>query len=397
MNSQHRVYFENSSNMQAIPDRSIDLVVTSPPYPMIQMWDEMFFAQNVAIEGAMADPMAAFELMHLELDAVWRECWRILKEGGFACINIGDATRTVDGQFRLYPNHARILSALMALGFSPLPDILWRKQTNAPNKFMGSGMLPAGAYVTLEHEYILIVRKGGKRVFKTAADKQRRQESAIFWEERNTLFSDIWMDLKGTGQGLGVSGLRKRSAAYPFEVAYRLINMYSVKGDAVLDPYLGTGTTMAAAMAAGRNSAGFEIDPGLSETIFGLSDTIVEFANALMEERLESHVAFAEERIKSRGPLKHQNVPYGFPVVTGQEKALLLNKLTGVNMAGEKLLEVSYDAAPQAAYSRVWEGHFEGEEKGPGDIKNNGDDLKKKKSNKAKAGGKASGAQLKLF
>ena len=74
-------------------------------------------------------------------------------------------------------------------------------------------MLPAGAYVTLEHEYILIVRKGGKRVFSSAADKKRRQESAIFWEERNTLFSDIWTDLKGTVQGLGERGLRQRSAA----------------------------------------------------------------------------------------------------------------------------------------------------------------------------------------
>lgn len=73
--------------------------------------------------------------------------------------------------FQLYPNHARIINAFHALGVSNLPNILWRKQTNAPNKFMGSGMLPAGAYVTLEHEWILIFRKGGKRIFKSPENK----------------------------------------------------------------------------------------------------------------------------------------------------------------------------------------------------------------------------------
>ena len=121
-------------------------------------------------------------------------------------------------------------------------------------------MLPAGAYVTLEHEYILILRKGTKREFNKAEERQNRRESAIFWEERNAWFSDVWMDVKGTGQELFKKATRSRSAAFPFEVAYRLINMFSVRGDTVLDPFLGTGTTTAAAMACGRHSLGFELD-----------------------------------------------------------------------------------------------------------------------------------------
>src|SRR5206468_5334175 len=104
--------------------------------------------------------------------------------------------------FILYPNHVRIASHLVRLGFNPLPAILWRKQTNAPNKFMGSGMFPPGAYVTLEHEYVLIVRKGDKRAFDSEVIRSRRRESAFFWEERNDWFSDVWFDLKGTGQNL---------------------------------------------------------------------------------------------------------------------------------------------------------------------------------------------------
>ena len=146
MKTTHKILFGNASEMKEIHDNSIDLMVTSPPYPMIEMWDSIFSKQNPVIAGALAnkDGDRAFEFMNKELDKVWKEVYRVLKEGGFACINIGDATRTVGKEFKLYPNHSRIMQYCLKLGFSPLPEILWRKQTNAPNKFMGSGMLPAG-------------------------------------------------------------------------------------------------------------------------------------------------------------------------------------------------------------------------------------------------------------
>ena len=232
--------------MDAIPSNSIDLVVTSPPYPMIEMWDEVFSKQNVKIGEALnqKDGPSAFELMHKELDLVWDEVSRVLKRGGIACINIGDATRTIDDHFALYTNHSRIHTYMQQIGFSALPIILWRKQTNAPNKFMGSGMMPPGAYVTLEHEYVLILRKGNKKAFKTEDEKEQRRASSFFWEERNIWFSDVWTDLKGTSQNLFDNKVRGRSAAYPIELPYRLITMFSVKGDNVLDPFLGIGTTM---------------------------------------------------------------------------------------------------------------------------------------------------------
>ena len=321
MKTTHKIAFGNAKDMQGVEDGSIALMVTSPPYPMIEMWDEILSEQNPEIGEALKnlDGNRAFELMNQELDKVWAEVYRVLIPGGFACINIGNATRKIGDEFKLYSTHSRILEYCINLGFSALPEILWRKQTNAPNKFMGSGMLPAGAYVTLEHEHILVLRKGNKRNFKTAAEKLRRQKSAFFWEERNLWFSDVWEDLKGTRQTEIDSNIRERSAAYPFELAYRLINMLSLKEDTVLDPFLGTGTTTMAAMATGRNSVGFEIDPNFKVHLSSRFKGIVESSNQLLEGRINSHLEFVESRVSKKGSLGYTSKRYGFPVMTNQE------------------------------------------------------------------------------
>jgi DNA modification methylase len=347
MVSIHKIIFGNSRRFKNIEDESIDLVVTSPPYPMIEMWDEIFSCQDKAIKTALdnQDGNSAFELMHKLLDNTWEEIFRVLKRGGFACINIGDATRTIGKHFRLYTNHSRILSKCTELGFSNLPAIIWRKQTNAPNKFMGSGMLPAGAYVTLEHEYILILRKGNKREFKKDDNKLLRNQSAYFWEERNNWFSDLWFDLKGTNQTLNHKDIRKRSGAFPFELAYRLINMYSVKGDTVLDPFLGTGTTALAAITSNRNSIGIEIDKNFEEVIFDtLSKNVIEKCNKYIRQRIDNHLKFVEERIRVKGKeaFKYTNEFFKFPVMTKQETKLTLDYLKNCKKTKKYKITIEY-------------------------------------------------------
>lgn len=341
MKTKHQLFFADARHMSSVADESVDLVVTSPPYPMISMWDELFCRASRAVRRALEsdDGERAFELMHRRLDTVWDECYRSLRQGGLICINIGDATRTLDGRFGLYPNHARILQHLRKRGFTALPDILWRKPTNAPNKFMGSGVLPVGAYVTLEHEYILIARKGAKREFVGEAEKKERRESALFWEERNSWYSDVWTDLTGTGQGLSPGAARSRSAAYPFELAYRLVNMFSLKNDTVLDPFLGTGTTMLAAMAAQRHSIGFELDTSLRSTIADSCIDIVKQANAYIDARLDRHAQFVADR-----EVKHRNRRYGFGVVSAQERDIALSALNGIRAVENDAYEVRYTA-----------------------------------------------------
>ncbi len=335
--------------MGELTTESVGLVVTSPPYPMIEMWDEMFSRQNSKIADALKNHrrMESFELMHEQLDRVWDEVKRVLIPGGFVCINIGDATRTIGGHFMLYPNHARLLSYMMKIGFTPLPEIIWRKPSNAPNKFMGSGMLPAGAYITQEHEYILVLRNGDKREFKFEEEKQSRHSSAFFWEERNQLFSDVWMDLLGTRQKTDDKEIRKRSAAFPFELPYRLINMYSAKGDLVIDPFGGLGTTMLAAMTAGRDSVSYEITEEFKDTIISRANGFIGFSNEQISNRLKNHIDFIEDRIHSGKQIKYLNNHYNFPVITAQEKKLLLNKLISIDKTDEASFEVTYSDSPQ--------------------------------------------------
>jgi len=269
----YRVFFGDSRRMDDVDDRSVHLMVTSPPYPMIEMWDQQFRNIDEKIdqlwtkmnrEGSCDKQEETlggiYNLMHESLAQVWSETYRVLVDGGIACVNIGDATRNINGIFRLFPNHAKVVEHCEKIGFVSLPYILWRKPTTKPKykgkgAFLGSGMLPPNAYVTLDCEFILIFRKGGPRRF-TPKDPAR-YESRYTKQERDKWFTQIW-DVIGTKQFL--SEVERRAAAFPEEIPRRLMRMFSVVGDTVLDPFLGTGTTLKVAMELGRNMIGYEID-----------------------------------------------------------------------------------------------------------------------------------------
>ena len=247
MHTKHTIILGNSQQMHEIADGSIQLMVTSPPYPMIKMWDNLFSKADPKIAeswkkleatGQKDDVRKIYDAMHDYLSKVWRETYRVLVDGGIACINIGDATRTINGKFQLYPNHSRITEICEEIGFTTLPYILWKKPTTKPKykgkgAFLGSGFLPPNAYVTLDCEFILLFRKGNLRKF--VPHDELRYESAFKKVERDEWFSQIWA-LKGTRQTVGE--IERRTAEYPDEIAKRLIKMFSIRGETVLDPFL---------------------------------------------------------------------------------------------------------------------------------------------------------------
>src|SRR3989441_9444994 len=253
-----KVFYRSAEQMDGLETDSTQLVVTSPPYPMIEMWDRLFERVLHIPNGSFAHQTNAFELSHQFLDRVWSECYRVLDKGGILCVNVGDATRTLNGSFQCYLNHARVAEHCERIGFESLVPVLWRKPTNKPNAFLGSGFFPPNAYVTLDCEYILIFRKGAKRAVRP--QDPLRYASQYSKMERDIWFSQIW-DFRGERQN------QAETAPFPKELPYRLIRMFSCLGDTVLDPFLGTGTTARVAWSLGRRGIGYEVNSALKRLI----------------------------------------------------------------------------------------------------------------------------------
>jgi modification methylase len=237
----------DARTLDGIDDGSVDLVLTSPPYPMVPQWDRQFRALGASSYPAMLAVLAG----------AWRACHRALVPGGLLAVVVGDALRRDANGFRLWPNHAATLLDAERAGFRPLPYLLWKKPTNRPNAYLGSGFLPPNAYVTLDCEFVLLLRKGELRRF--PPHDPRRERSRFARAERDRWFSQIWDDLRGTRQ----DGPTGRTGAFPAPLAERLVRMFSVHGDTVLDPFAGTGTTLWAAAKLGRNAIGVELDRGV--------------------------------------------------------------------------------------------------------------------------------------
>lgn len=174
-------------------------------------------------------------------------------------------------------------------------------------------------------------RKGGKRV---GINAEARRRSAYFWEERNRWFSDMWADLPGRDQALK-DAARDRSAAFPLELPWRLVHMFSVQGEVVLDPFAGTGTTSLAAIGAARSSIGVELDPSLATRLPELVRSTFSLLATRARARLSAHRAWLGERAAAGKLPGHHNQPHDLPVMTSQEEALEVLRPTDWRATGE--------------------------------------------------------------
>jgi DNA modification methylase len=246
----HTIHLGDARHLEWIPDESVHLVVTSPPY-----WTLKAYPANRNQLGAIAE----YEKFHDELDRVWRHCHRVLVPGGRICCNVGDvclARRKNNGRHMVLPLHADIAVRCRRIGLDYLTPIYWHKIANANyevengSSFLGKPYEP-NAIIKNDVEYILMLRKpGGYR----QPTEVQRQASRLTKEEHSVWFRSFWSDLPG-------ESTRDHPAPFPVEFAYRLIRMFSFVGDTVLDPFMGLGSTAVAAAQCGRNSIGVEIEP----------------------------------------------------------------------------------------------------------------------------------------
>ncbi len=254
----HDLFRADSRNLSFIPDKSIHLVVTSPPY-----WTLKKYRDHEDQLGDIDD----YDQFLKELDLVWENCYRVLVPGGRIVCVVGDvclSRRQNKGRHTVVPLHASIQEHCRKIGFDNLTPIIWHKIANAKYETMGnsSGFLgkpyePNGV-IKNDIEYILMERKpGGYRKPSVA----KRVLSVISDENHKQWFRSIWTGISGVST-------RNHPAPYPEILAERLIRMFSFVGDTVLDPFWGTGTTTVAAAKWGRNSVGIELDPNYFDAAF---------------------------------------------------------------------------------------------------------------------------------
>ena len=244
----HRLVVGDSREMGFLQNDSIHLVVTSPPY-----WNLKQYPDRPAQLGNMGDYEAFLE----ELHKVLKECHRVLVPGGRIVCVVGDIclSRRKHGRHRIIPLHADIAVMCRAIGLDNLNPIIWHKISNATlevnngTKFLGKPYEP-NAIIKNDIEFILMQRKpGGYR----QPTKEQRALSKLSKEEHNAWFRQFWY--------LPGASTHKHPAPFPNKLAYRLVRMFSFVGDTVLDPFVGTGSTMIASLQACRNSVGIDIDP----------------------------------------------------------------------------------------------------------------------------------------
>jgi len=253
----HDLYLCDSRDIGFLRPESVHLVVCSPPY-----WTLKEYREYEGQLGYVED----YETFLIELDKVWAHCSRALVPGGRLIIVVGDvclSRRKNKGRHTVVPLHASIQEHCRKLGFDNVQGILWLKIANAAYEVEnGSGFLgkpyEPNAVIKNDVEYILMQRKsGGYR----SPSVPTRIMSVVSEENYQRWFRIVWDDLPG-------ASTRQHPAPYPVELAERLIRMFSFAGDTVLDPFMGTGSTVIAAARCGRNSVGIEIDPHYYELAY---------------------------------------------------------------------------------------------------------------------------------
>lgn len=244
----HKLILGDARDMSFIENESVHLVVTSPPY-----WTLKRYNENPDQMGHIEE----YETFLDELSKVWEDCYRVLVPGGRLVCVVGDVclSRRAFGRHVVVPLHSDISVICRKIGFDNLNPIIWHKISNASfeanngTKFLGKPYEP-NAIIKNDIEFILMQRKPGG--YRKPTDRQRK-ESKISKEDFHQWFRQFW-NIPG-------ESTRKHPAPFPVELAYRVVRMFSFVEDTILDPFCGSGTSMLAAMKAGRNSVGIEIDP----------------------------------------------------------------------------------------------------------------------------------------
>lgn len=246
MATKHKIIIGDSRQMAEVNDKSVHLIITSPPYWQIKDYGakkQIGFNDN-------------YEDYIRNLNRVWAECYRALYPGCRLCINIGDqfARAVTYGRYKIIPIRTEITKFCESIGFDYMGAIIWQKKTTMNTtggaSVMGSFPYPRNGLVEIDYEFILLFKKLGK--FPYRVSKETKEQSKLSNDEWRKYFTGHW-NFAGVRQDLHM-------AMFPEELPKRLIKMFSFVSETILDPFLGSGTTSKVAQELKRNSIGYEIN-----------------------------------------------------------------------------------------------------------------------------------------
>lgn len=302
--TEHKIIFGDSRSLNQVKDKSVQLIITSPPYWQLKDYgteDQIGFNDS-------------YEEYINNLNLVWKECNRVLDDGCRLCINIGDqfARSVYYGRYKVIPIRTEIIRFCESLGMDYMGAIIWQKttttNTSGGGAIMGSFPYPRNGILKMDYEFILIFKKLGNAPKPTA---QQKEASEMTKEEWSQYFSSHW----------NFNGVKQMGhiAMFPEELPKRLIKMFSFVGETVLDPFAGSGTTSLAAKHLGRNSIGYEINkefaPIIREKLYADQ----------REMYCESQVLFIEDREGVK--YSFEDLPYVFRDPHKMDKKIDVKKL----------------------------------------------------------------------
>ena len=299
----HKIYFGDSRKLNKIADKSVQLIITSPPYWQLKDYGT---PEQIGFNDS-------YEEYINNLNLVWMECERILSDGCRLCINIGDQfSRSVYyGRYKVVPIRTEIIRFCEALKMDYMGAIIWQKattmNTTGGGAVMGSFPYPRNGILKIDYEFILIFKKLGKSPKPTL---EQKQNSIMTKEEWNQYFSSHW-NFSGVKQS-------EHIAMFPEELPKRLIKMFSFVGETIFDPFLGSGTTSLAAKNLGRNSIGYEINK--------------EFESVIKEKLNINQLSFDSDTIEffednDNGDYSFDKLPYIFSDPHKLDKKIDIKKL----------------------------------------------------------------------
>lgn len=302
--TKHTIVIGDSRKLNRIPDKSVQLIITSPPYWQLKDYgteDQIGFNDS-------------YEEYINNLNLVWKECYRVLSDGCRMCINIGDqfARSVYYGRYKVIPIRTEIIRFCETLGMDYMGAIIWQKtttmNTSGGGAIMGSYPYPRNGILKMDYEFILLFKKLGNAPKPTPEQKKASEMSKEEWIE---YFSSHW----------NFTGARQNGhiAMFPEELPRRLIKMFSFVGETVFDPFLGSGTTSLAAKNLDRNSVGYEINKGFLPII-------KEKMGGDQLSLISSQVIFTED--KNSDKYSFEDLPYIFNDPHEMDKQIDVKKLT---------------------------------------------------------------------